>query len=135
MSNIEPKDEVERCYRATWMSDDQWACARMFAEVVGGFHHVNGTFKPVGRGIGISSTGSRWATWDYDLLTRLVILAHDRMIRVELRPSGPGRVGFALWKRHKRDGGMAERHPAMEDAIARHRPKAQQIPQQEADAA
>lgn len=108
-------------YRADWMSDDQWACAQMFADVVGGFHRIGGTFRPQGRGIKIHSNSRMWATWDHNLLTRLVILGHDRTIRVELRPSGPGMIGFALWKRHSRDGEMHERHPTMEEAITHHR--------------
>lgn len=115
-------DEHENFYRADWMSDDQWECAKLFADVVGGFHHVTGTFKPCGRGVKVSDFSGGWATFDYSRLTRLVVLAHDRLVRVELRPSGPNMVGFALWKRHTREGMMQERHPTMEDAIAQHRP-------------
>lgn len=111
-------------YRKDWMTDDQWDCAQMFARVCGGFHHVYGTFKPHGYGIIINDRSGRWATFDFDRLTELVIAAHDEMIRVELRPSGPRMVGFALWKRHARDGGMSERHPTMEDALARRRARA-----------
>lgn len=94
----------------------------MFADVVGGHHHIHGKVHPHGSGIKINSTSGFWATYDYDGLTRLVVLAHDRMIRVELRPSGPRMVGFALWKRHTRDGEMHKRHPTIEQAIEHHRP-------------
>jgi hypothetical protein len=107
--------------REPWMTNDQWECAQLFADVVGGFHHVTGEFKAFGEGIAVSDTHGRWATFDYDRLTRLVVLAHDRMIRVDLVPSGPGRVGFTFWKRHTREGSMFERHPTMEQAIAMHR--------------
>jgi len=110
-------------YRADWMTDDQWECAQMFADVVGGFHHVSGNFQPHGRGIKVSTYAGGWATWDYESLTRLVILGHDRMIRVELRPSGPRMVGFGLFKRHSREGAMHEWHPTIEQAIERNRPK------------
>ena len=109
-------------YRHDWMTDDQWECAQMFADVVGGFHHVRGKIKAHGRGIKVSDYGSRWATWDFNSLTRLVVLAHDRMIRAEVVPSGPQMIGFALWKRHSREGGMDQRHPTMEDAVVMHRP-------------
>ncbi len=92
-------------------------------DVVGGFHHVSGTFQPLGEGIKISAHAGAWATWDNDRLTRLVILGHDRMIRVDLRASGPNRVGFGLWKRHTRNGALHERHPTIEQAIERHRPR------------
>jgi hypothetical protein len=108
-------------YRSEWMTDDQWECAQMFSDVVGGFHHVLGKFQPYGSGIKINTRSGRWATWDYDSLTRLVILGHDRMIRVDLGPSGPNTIRFCLWKRHSRDGAMHERHPTIEQAIERHR--------------
>lgn len=108
-------------HRQEWMTDDQWECAQMFADVVGGFHHISGQIKPCGRGITVSDYAGGWATFDYDRLTRIVILAHDRMIRVELRQSGPGRVGFNLHKRHARDGRMHERHPTLESAVQLHR--------------
>jgi hypothetical protein len=116
-------DHEQKYYRKPWMSDDQWECACMFADVVGGFHHVNAEFKPFGCGIRVSSSHGRWATYDFSALTRIVILAHDRMIRVEVAPSGPRMIAFNMWKRHKREGGMSERHPTIEDAIAMHRPK------------
>lgn len=115
-------DDDSVYYRADWMTDDQWECAQMFADVVGGFHHLQGTFKPAGAGIRINTYAGGWATWDFNRLTRLVVLAHDRMIRVEVNPSGPRLIQFALWKRHTREGGMAVRHPTMEDAIAMIRP-------------
>ena len=111
-------DHDEKYYRAKWMSDDQWQCAKMFADVCRGFHHVNGTFKEFGSGVAIHTSLSGWATWDYDNLTRLVVMAHDRMIRVDLLHSGSRMYGFALWKRHTRDGDMSKRHPTIEDAVS-----------------
>lgn len=110
-------DDVEY-YRKDWMSDDQWECAQLFARVVGGFHHVNSDFKKWGSGIKINSHSRAWASFDYNNLTKLIVLGHDEMIRIEVVPSGPNMVGFALWKRHKRKGGMAERHPTIEEAIS-----------------
>jgi hypothetical protein len=107
--------------REPWMTDDQWECAQMFADVVGGFHHVGGKFRPFGSGIKVSDYQFGWATFDCDRLTRLVILAHDQAIRVAIVSSSPGRVGFKLWKRHTREGSMHERHPTIEQAIATHR--------------
>ena len=118
-------DHDARHYRKDWMSDDQWECARMFADVLGGFHHVMSPFKPFGGGVKVSDYGARWATFDFDALTRIVLMAHDRMIRVSLEPSGPRMVGFALWKRHTREGSMSQRHPTIDDAIAMHRKERQ----------
>ena len=108
-------------HRKNWMTDDQWECAQMFADVVGGFHHISGTIKPHGKGIKVSDRAFGWSTFDFDRLTRLVILAHDRMIRVALAQSGPYRVGFELYKRHTRVGSMSVRHPTLEQAMVSHR--------------
>ena len=107
--------------RQDWMTDDQWECVHMFADVVGGFHHITGSVKPFGCGIKVSAYPTRFATFDFDGLTRLVLLAHDRMIRVAVAPSGPGMIAFEMRKRHKRDGKISERHPTIEQAIALHR--------------
>lgn len=59
---------------------------------------------------------SRLATWDFQDLTRLVFLAHDFCIRVEITPAGP--KGVWLWFHwRKREGDMAERHPTLEQAV------------------
>lgn len=114
----------EKYYRKSWMTQDQWECAQMFADVVGGFHHVNSEFKPFGYGVRVNSCHNRWATFDYSGLTRIVVMAHDRMIRVEVAPSGPRMIAFNMWKRHSREGSIGERHPTMEDAIILQRPEA-----------
>lgn len=113
-------------YRKPWMSDDQWECYQLLAEVWGGFHHVHGQIHKWGPGIKINTWNPRLATYDFDGLTRLVLLAHDNMIRVEVIPSGPRMVGLSLHKRHKRDGSMFERHPTIEAALEQHRKYYQQ---------
>jgi hypothetical protein len=55
------------------------------------------------------------ATYDFDELTRLVFLAHDCRVRVELRGAG-----LYLHPR-KRNGGMSERHPTVEQALSQWR--------------
>jgi len=89
-----------------------------FADVVGGFHHIYNKIKPFGDGVKTSVLGS-WATFDFDQLTRIVILGHDRMIRVEIGQSGPKMFCVVLHKRHSREGSMTKRHPTIEDAIKR----------------
>ena len=114
----EPKTD-EDYYRQDWMTDDQWECAELLADLQGGFHHVTGKIKRAGDGIETSSFNFRAATYDFDGLTRLVVLAHDRMIRAEIAPSGPGMLKLYLQKRHLREGGhMHERHPELEQAAA-----------------
>ena len=57
------------------------------------------------------------ATYDNDKLTRLVLSAHDNCVRVEVGPSGPGRVKIMLHNRKGRDGRMHERHPDIAQAV------------------
>lgn len=56
------------------------------------------------------------STFDTDALTRLVILAHDLAIRVEIRPAMHNvRV---LAHQRTREGSLMHRHPTIEEAIA-----------------
>lgn len=57
------------------------------------------------------------ATWDFDYLTRLVVLAHDACVRLSIGHGGPRRMKLCFWPR-LREGGISERHPTMESAIA-----------------
>ena len=114
-------NDAEKYHREAWMTDDQWRCAELVADVFCGFHHVTGEFKAFGRGVAVSVFAGTLATIDNDRLTRLVLLAHDRMIRVEMAASSPGRVKLALHKRHEREGCMSGRHPTIETALASHR--------------
>lgn len=113
------------------MSLDQAECYELFADLVGGEHHICGGVKLHGRGLLWNMRNSRLGSFDFDGLTRLVLLAHDRCIRVEVQPSGPGLVGLTAFKRHTREGAMHERHPTMEEHITMLRPK--QAPQSEGE--
>ncbi len=104
-------------YREDWMSDDQYECYKMLGDLFLGFHHVTGKLHKSGTGIALNTTRSVFATFDFAYLTRAVIMAHDRMIRFAIEPSGPGMLKLVLHKRHKREGRMHERHPTIEEAI------------------
>ena len=98
------------------MTTDQLACFDLLAKVFYGEHHVP-PVRSFGDGIKCHVYSGKLATFDFDYLTRLVVLAHDQCIRVEICQGGPGTVGVALHKRHTREGRMSERHPTIEDAI------------------
>lgn len=100
-----------------WMSDDQWECFMMLSELHYGWHHIIGKVKPFGTGIENNTYATRWATFDYDGLTRAVLMSHERMIRFEIGSSGPGRIRLILHKRHTREGSMSKRHPNIITAI------------------
>lgn len=80
-----------------------------------------GKLHPCGQsGLYINSTnfGNRAATYDFSALTKAVVLAHDRMIRFSIEPSGPGMLKLFAHKRHARSGRMHERHPTIEEAVS-----------------
>lgn len=105
-----------------WMTEHQRYCADMLSGVMGGDHHVNGTFKPCGDGLSIHVYNiGRFGTADSDMLTRLVIRAHDAMVRVCFIPSGPRLLGMTLHRRFFRDSGVGKRHDTIETAILKHR--------------
>lgn len=59
------------------------------------------------------------ATYDGNELTRLVVLSHDRMLRVQIKGLAPGLMQIVFHKRNLREGGsMWERMPTMETAVA-----------------
>ncbi len=57
------------------------------------------------------------STIDFNLLTILVVLAHDRMIRVTIRGIGPGYMRLMFHQRTKRTGSISERYPTIEDHV------------------
>lgn len=61
-------------------------------------------------------TEASLATWDFNYLTTLVLLCHRMAIRCEVSPCNPQKITLHFHKR-QRTGGMAERHPTIEEAI------------------
>lgn len=58
------------------------------------------------------------ATYDGNMLTRLVFLAHAYAIRVSINPSGPGRIKLMFWQREPgTTGPMCKRHPTLDQAV------------------
>ena len=111
----------EYSYKKDWMTGDQYECYELLADLYGGVHHIYGEPKECGRGLELKTAPHNLATFDFNALTRAVFMAHDRMIRIEIAPSGPGLVKLRLHKRHKREGRMHERHPTIEQALADYR--------------
>lgn len=58
------------------------------------------------------------ATFDSDLLTRLVILCHDECIRLEIVPN-MRYLKLRFHQRHGREGSVMHIHPTIEQAIAK----------------
>lgn len=115
----------EKLHRLTKadMTEEQRACFDLLCDVFHGEHHAPERIYAFGRGIKCNAESHRLSTFDFDYLTRLVVLAHDACVRVEIVSSGPGRIGLVLHKRAGRTGSSYDRHPTMEEAIERVRPK------------
>lgn len=91
-----------------------------FSELYFGKHHIPSKIKSWGEGWCINHWGDL-STFDFDTLTRLVFLAHDSCIRVEISQGGPRAVKIAIWKREGRTGSMYTRHPTIENALEKWR--------------
>ncbi len=74
-----------------------------------------------------SSPGGGLASSDFNDLTTLIFLCHDHCIRVQILPCNPQFLELAFHPRHSRDGGMSERHPTIETAVAQWREKHETI--------
>jgi len=63
-----------------------------------------------------------FATYDFSVLTRLVIAAHDEAVRVEITPCNFRLLNVMMWTRC-REGDFAARHPTIEQAVETFRGK------------
>lgn len=92
--------------------------AREFlGEVFCGYHHIPSEIKQWGEGWYIW-TKRNLATFDSDLLTRLVVIGHDEMFRVEIESHGFHGVKIIVHKREARTGQIFKRHPTIESHIS-----------------
>lgn len=57
------------------------------------------------------------STYDFSRLTELVVLCHDRMLRLEISPCNFRYLTLIFHQRMNRDGMIGERMPTMEDHI------------------
>jgi hypothetical protein len=92
-----------------------------FAEFYQGEHHIpkHQVFE-FGRGWMVKHDRGDLATYDYNELTKLVLMAHDKCIRVGVSPLSKQTLQICIWKR-QREGRMDERHPTLEQAIEKFR--------------
>ena len=101
---------------------------QFFAQLFHGEHHIPHGSK------GVKEFGAGWcvntshdfATFDSNELTRLVFMAHDRAVRVEIRPASPQYLKICIWQR-QRDGDLYHRHPTLEQGVAQWREKHQPV--------
>ena len=58
------------------------------------------------------------ATFDSEKLTKLVVLAHDRYLRVDIGAAGKGKLELMFHLRKTRTGDLMRRMPTMEQHLA-----------------
>lgn len=57
------------------------------------------------------------ATYDGNLLTALVVLSHDRCIRVEVNPASPSSLQLLFHPRERAANRVAQRMPTLEEHV------------------
>jgi hypothetical protein len=88
-----------------------------FGKIFRGNYNILGNVTPYGpEGWQLNTRSSKFATFDFNGLTELVLLAHKECVRVEIKASGPGMIRICIWQR-KREGKFWEKHPTIEQAI------------------
>lgn len=99
----------------TWR-DDMARCAWVLVIAYRGAHHVP-RVRVGDRWLEVNHCGDL-STADGDLLTRLVVLAHDAAVRVEISSSAPFMVKITLHARRRTNRNMTN-HPTLDEAAAR----------------
>jgi hypothetical protein len=93
--------------------------ARLLNVLYQGIYHIDSECKKVDwsndHHIEIVLRGC-WATYDFDNLTRLVFLAHDYALRVQMEARANGYIRLMFHQR-QREGHYAQRHPTIEFAL------------------
>jgi hypothetical protein len=92
------------------------AANAFFAELFNGEHHIPAKLHEFGDGWSLTTWGDL-STFDFDMLTRLVFLAHDRCVRATVMQGAPKTVKIVLWQRESREGSINKRHPTIEQAL------------------
>lgn len=102
----------------TIYSSNQQECIELLSLVFGGTHNLN-PLTPIRKvGIEMKFYGSL-STFDSSKLTHLVLLAHQKAIRVEIDGCGHHRLKISLFYRGERQGEIYSRHPTLETAISK----------------
>lgn len=101
-------------------------CAWLLVHAYRGSHHVGRVKIFDHRSLQVTHY-SEAATTDGDVLTRLVVLAHDAAVRVSVSASGPYNLSIMLHARERSDRNMTN-HRTLEDAAAKMRERWAPLP-------
>lgn len=96
--------------------------ADLLDDVFDGIYHLESNLNKVNWDceyyIKINLTMHSLSTYDFSILTDLVILCHDRCLRCELQAVAPKVIKLQFHQR-QREGSIFEKHPTIEEAINR----------------
>lgn len=67
------------------------------------------------------NVSGRFASCDFDRMTRLVISSHDHGVRCEIKPCNFQYVALTMWTRGRRSARFHHIHPTIESAVAEYR--------------
>lgn len=122
--------------KVTDMSPLGIAVADLLGDVFKGIYHLD--YKALSRvrwndNYCIIFILSWWdlSTFDFDELTKLVVLSHDRMIRISINAVAPHRMQLLFHQRKTRIGSISERMPTMEEHIEIIRKDLNEVPLEE----
>lgn len=93
----------------------------ILGSMLGGIYNAGIAWETVdwnhGSGLSVVTSSARLATFDFDQLTKFVLLCHVARIRGAIDQAGPGRWRLSFWQRTA-SGSMSGRHPNIEEAVA-----------------
>jgi hypothetical protein len=114
-------DWIRDSLKITNMSPLGIAVADLLGDLYLGIYHLNTTSlrkvnwnDPQHIEVAI---GKSMVTYDENSLTRLVVLAHDRMIRIKIKGAAPNFLRLTFHQRKSREGSLYQRMPELETHI------------------
>lgn len=110
---------AEKPLKPSEMSENQRRCYAMLCDAVGGSHHIYGKMFPATDNGITTVISNSLSTFDNDELTRMVILAHDYCVRLEVSPASSRHLRLYIHARD-REGSIWKRHPNIHRAVENH---------------
>lgn len=91
---------------------------KFFSEFYFGEHHIPGhKIHKWGYGFRVKHDRGALSSFDFNELTRLVLMAHKYCVRVSVSPLSFRFLSIEIWQRQGTEGSLSERHPKIEQAI------------------
>jgi len=118
LRRIEEAREHMKYHGTGEWTDDQLLASYALCIVQKGYHHL-GKIKADGRTGVVTSIHGDASTFDYDALTRIVLVAHQMGVRISVGSSGPRMIKLRAHARYTSDDKNGElcvchRHPSLD---------------------